>query len=319
MTTIERSILLLWGFTLWSSGCGDGVAVEYVGTDGTDTGDPATDTATGDTATGTESDTATGTETATAEDSETTSDPVVLPYTGAKKGVVAPVSATLGASLMDPLNVGWYFNFGPTPSPGYGGTASFVPMFHDAGEVTAENLTALAASPFPDVMGFHEPENPSEAAMTVDEAIALWPQLESLGRRLGSPAPQYDPAAGWLGDFMDRAQTDGLRVDFVCIHWFTESGVVELQQVIDNVAARYGLPIWVTMFSLWDGNTVHTAEEQAAFAIDAAAMLEAHPSVERYAWFSMWEVTDSTDFETNHLYDAAGALTPVGDAWATLP
>ena len=59
------------------------------------------------------------------------------------------------------------------------------------------------------VLGFNEPELESQAIMTVDEAIALWPKLEEIGVPLGSPAPA-GLNNGWLEEFMTKL--DGNRV-----------------------------------------------------------------------------------------------------------
>ena len=53
--------------------------------------------------------------------------------------------------------------------------------------------------------------------MSVDEAIALWPQLETLGVPLGSPAT-VNPNNDWMKEFMEKAEALDLRIDFVTVH-----------------------------------------------------------------------------------------------------
>ena len=40
----------------------------------------------------------------------------------------------------------------------------------------------------PVLLGFNEPDRSDQSNMTVEEAIALWPQLVQKSNRLGSPA-----------------------------------------------------------------------------------------------------------------------------------
>ena len=69
------------------------------------------------------------------------------------------------------------------------------------------------------LLTFNEPDNAGQSNMTVDEALAAWPQLEALHMSLGSPAVAEDAtkANGWLARFMAGASRPDNRVDFLCI------------------------------------------------------------------------------------------------------
>lgn len=65
------------------------------------------------------------------------------------------------------------------------------------------------------LLGFNEPDFDSQANMSVEQALDLWPQLQATGLRLGSPAPAVDAAepGGWLDRFLSGARDRGYRVD----------------------------------------------------------------------------------------------------------
>jgi len=67
------------------------------------------------------------------------------------------------------------------------------------------------------VLGFNEPDKGDQSNMTVSQALALWPKLESIGLPLGSPAASW-PTQQWIYDFMDSAIKQKRRVDLsACI------------------------------------------------------------------------------------------------------
>jgi Glycosyl hydrolase catalytic core len=71
------------------------------------------------------------------------------------------------------------------------------------------------------LLGFNEPERSEQSNLTVEEALALWPQLEATKMRLGSPAPAHGPKGmRWLEQFMAGCAEKKLRVDFICLHWY---------------------------------------------------------------------------------------------------
>ncbi len=88
-------------------------------------------------------------------------------------------------------------------------------------------------------------------------AISLWPQLQAVNLPLGSPAVASgaDTAGSWLGQFMAQVAAQGLRVDFIALHWFSTSfdagtATSQLQQYLAAVYALYQRPIWLTQASL---------------------------------------------------------------------
>ncbi|MFF8031555.1 sigma-70 family RNA polymerase sigma factor [Streptomyces sp. NPDC016626] len=256
----------------------------------------------------------------TAAEPATTS-PVV---TTDRKGV--GVWSFPGASqALEQSGAGWYYTWS-TGHPGtVSGDADFVPMIWGADSVTPQAL-AEAKAAGPHLLGFNEPDFDSQANMSVEQALDLWPRLESTGSILGSPAVAYggDQPDGWLDRFMKGAEQRGHRVDFIALHWYgadfrTEAAVQQLRGYLDAVHERYGKPIWLTEFALIDfsqGTRYPTDEEQAAFLASATKMLAGLPYLQRYAWFGLG--TDEPGPGTT-LFRGGSTMTPQGRAFRSAP
>lgn len=99
-----------------------------------------------------------------------------------------------GTALQDVenFNFGWYYNWKADPLWSADASAArgteFVPMIWGRQEATAETFARIAKSAADTLLGFNEPNKSTQANMTVQQAIDLWPQLMATGKRLGSPA-----------------------------------------------------------------------------------------------------------------------------------
>ena len=196
----------------------------------------------------------------------------------------------------------------------------YVPMAWGAGEAMGDLSDAVEAGV---LLGFNEPDYRTQADMSVEAALALWPRLEATGARLGSPAtttPQTLGAGAWLTRFMAGAEAADLRVDFVAVHYYSaDPDVGALRSFLERTHAAYERPIWVTEWALvdWRDHGRFSADETARFLRDGALMMDDLPFVERHAWFGLYDGLDGLAVNT-HLLDAAGDLTPVGRAYADL-
>lgn len=190
--------------------------------------------------------------------------------------------------------LGWYYNWRPDQMWHQGGqrrTVEFVPMIwgrDDVGKPIQSNLRPTH------LLGFNEPDGrrDGQSNLSVEEAIALWPQLEAYGLRLGSPATTDGQTLGsnsWLGRFMAQADARGLRVDFIAVHYYSANGdVAAFERFLTDVYRTYRRPVWVTEYARIDWNRPGnvTYEQNAAFAQAAVPMLDRLPFVERHAWFA---------------------------------
>lgn len=229
------------------------------------------------------------------------------PYKGVANSPAKEI-AELGAS--------WCYNWTGAPSSSDCGAPLFVPMIWGGGDVAAA-IKSLGKGGYETVLTFNEPNKSDQANMSVAAAIALWPEVTSDPNiRVSSPAVSDDGRA-WLEDFMTQVKTQGLRVDFIAMHWYgwnagsCTSG--NLQGAV-NWASQWGLPVWITEFGCMGSSNTDEAT-LIKFFNDSIVMLAGHPLVERYAWYP-WN-------DYNHLYLPDGndvdQRTALGDAFLAAP
>jgi hypothetical protein len=230
---------------------------------------------------------------------------------------------------MADVQVAWYYTWRTDhqwePAPA---SVQFVPMIWDETHATDFELDLAVRTGAGILLGYNEPDHPQQAAMSVEEALDLWPRLQQTGLRLGSPATANNPAANgsWLERFMDGAAQRGYRVDFVCAHWYgsgTDAAVetASLRGFLQAIHDKYRRQVWLTEFALiaWTRPTTFpTPEQEGAFVREALPMLESLPFVERYAWFSLPPWTSEGVASTTNLYREDGAPTPAGSAYRSL-
>ncbi|MGW3283895.1 glycosyl hydrolase [Streptomyces sp. NPDC001002] len=206
----------------------------------------------------------------------------------------------------------WYYNWASsTGSVTKPEGVEYVPMIWGRDSVTDAEL-AQAASQGKELLGFNEPDLPSQSDLTPEEALDFWPRLESTGLRLGAPTVAFgaDTPDGWLDRFMKGADDRHLRVDFIPLHWygaeFGPNAVNQLRAYIEAVHARYpDKPIWLTEYGLIDFSKdaqdparYPSAQQQVDFINASTPMLDGLDYVERYAWFTL-----STQTSPTGLYD----------------
>ena len=219
------------------------------------------------------------------------------------------------------LHLGWYYNWRPFPKIDAVPGVEFVPMFWNAGDITAENLAAVEQSAADHVLGFNEPDMEGQANMTPEECLLAWPELMGLKQRLGSPAPA---TSSWLEEFVPQAKRRNLRVDFVCVHRYpdiSDPGAVDsIEAMLRDVYEKYALPVWLTECGAADVSAWHqpqlskpTPAMARAFVKKLLAMLERLPFVERYAWFAD-RVGD--EYRLGSIFDArVSRLTRLGETY----
>jgi RNA polymerase sigma factor (sigma-70 family) len=258
--------------------------------------------------------------------SRSTSRPAAAPATPAgssRKGVSAWKFTGVNQALVD-SGARWYYTWatthdGITTPKG----VDFVPMIWGAGSVTGGALNQAKGAGSRYLLGFNEPDMGAQANMSVDSALALWPQLLGTGLTVGSPAVAYGgaTAGGWLDRFMSGAAARGYRVDFIALHWYggdfsTANAVNQLRSYLQAVYNRYHKPIWLTEYALIDfsnGTRFPTQAQQAAFCTASISMLGGLSFVQRYAWFAL-PADDAKD--STGLYRSGPTVTDVGRAYA---
>ncbi len=237
-------------------------------------------------------------------------------------GIWEDKATKLPPRLMNELGIAWYYNWTPSPSDGYRGNVEFVPMIWGSTHAIDALLEAAGAAPGDAILGFNEPDHGWQTAMSVDNAIALWPRLEATarksGKRLGSPASSGDPLKGWLAEFMEKADVAGLKIDFICIHTYAFDDVAKLEAHLDAVHRKYGRPIWITEFARanWKDHSIFSYDEQADWLGRVSVLCDRLEYVERTAWFGMW--TNSAWRWNVGTFTNESTLTPVARTFRRL-
>lgn len=99
------------------------------------------------------------------------------------------------------------------------------------------------------VLGFNEPQEPSQSNLSPADGASLWKQyvepLKAQGLYLGSPAPSSAPSGKtWLLQWLD-ACGGGCTVDFIALHWYDINSTAFIQYLQD-FHDTFQRPIWVT-------------------------------------------------------------------------
>lgn len=238
-----------------------------------------------------------------------------------KKGVCLKLGSDVNINKLNELGPGWNYTWGWKFDANQPADKEFIPMFWGKNSVTTETLTYLKQEILNGrckrVLGFNEPDGEKQANMTVEQALELWPQLQSLKVPLGSPAI-VDAANGeWLEEFMAGCEERGYRVDFICVHNYGGVGVEAFKTKMQGIIDKYGLPILITEFAVadWQAETVedhkYTPAQVKTFMEGVLPWLEQNPDVLGYAWFHAG--IDSPSGYSAALYDKDNKLTALGE------
>lgn len=220
------------------------------------------------------------------------------------------------------VGAGWYYNWYWSPTPGKI-DAEFVPTIKgkaDAIDKAFDKIEKLKASHgVTHLLGFNEPDSPSQGNTSVDKAIQLWPKLMATELRLGSPAVT-DNARGkaWFNAFAAKVRQRRLRVDFIAVHRYPnlqKKGVaLQFLRSLEQLYQQYRLPIWITEFSglnFGSRDRHMTPTHNLEFMQKVLPRLEQLPYVERYAWFS-------GDIATLYVKGTANELNRLGNTYRQL-
>ena len=173
-------------------------------------------------------------------------------------------------------------------------------------------------------LGLNEPDHPEqhkddngEQVVTVDQALAQWPEMLKSGLRVGAPATTD---FGWLYDFMDRCDELNYRVDYVAVHSYWGSSAQSYYNTLKYVHERTGRPIWVTEWNYganwtsewWPDDPSSYTDNNADYALthisEIVNMFDTCHFIERYSIYN-W-VEDARAIVLN------GELTKAGEFYA---
>ena len=139
--------------------------------------------------------------------------------TSIKKGFAQNDGRGPYSTRISDLNVNWFYTWNNTYPKFVPKGANWTAMVWGKKSVSDKIIKSLYAlgqkGTIKELLGFNEPDNKKQSSMTVEEAIALWPQLMKTKLRLGSPAVAGDYE--WLAKFMKAAKEKNYTVDFMYV------------------------------------------------------------------------------------------------------
>jgi len=227
----------------------------------------------------------------------------VLPFRNSvKKGI---------AGLMyKGLNAGWYYVWGGMRAAEDG--IQWVPQTQQANHTKEAFVNYIINTKgVTNVTSFNEPSQkrivniPSDAVKLAKNVLASGLRNGSVNPTEHGPLKKFNPITdrrnvskkGWFREYFAEAKKQGLRLDFMCVHWYDytwtktkkgqdrtnpEKTFKRFKDYMTKVYQTYGLPIWITEFCL---DTTDDAEEQLGFLKLALPWLESCPFIERYAYY----------------------------------
>ncbi|MFZ4457048.1 MAG: glycosyl hydrolase [Bacteroidales bacterium] len=195
------------------------------------------------------------------------------------------------APAVEKINCNWFYNWGPTTTDNFT-NFEFVPMKWNANTVNDANWTdILNLQNATHLLGFNEPDGATQANMSVDKQIGLWPKMLESGLRVGAPAFAGDYTQ--LYEFIDRCDALNYRVDFVPLHLYFEQTGLQFYNKCKAVYDRTKRPIWITEFNYggdWTGGKP-TDAQVATYISDIIQKFDTARIIERYAVFDFHNET----------------------------
>ncbi len=217
----------------------------------------------------------------------------------------------------------WFYSWGSTAPENIPGRVQFVPMVW--GGKPGISFTTLGEqlqkSGCQQLLGFNEPDQKDQSNITVEDALALWPNLMETELRLGSPACAH-PDREWMKAFMKGVDEKKLRVDFITVHSYGGLNAEALMNRLAAVHQMFKRPLWITEFAVGDWQAKTRAENRyrpeqiVKFLEELLPRLDKCDFVERYAWFPAGP--DSPPLGPCALFNPDNSLTPVGEAYRSL-
>ena len=224
------------------------------------------------------------------------------------------------------LNPSWHYSWNLEYKANYPSGVEFVPMIWGMGGLTQEKIDYLnnlaGDGTIKNVLTFNEPDLGDQADMTVDEAIALWPLLETLSVPISSPATSA-PLNDWMREFMNKAVSNNIRIDFVAIHIYHKNVAANFLALVEEVYLTYGKPIWITEFAVRDMDATTSAPNRyseayvLSFMNQVLSALDELDYVKRYSWFD--PNSNNPNYPmlvTADLISETNELTALGDFYA---
>ena len=236
-----------------------------------------------------------------------------------KKGVAYTYKTDNWSHKTSELGANWFYHWGNLPKDEIPDNVEYVPMFWGRKSVSDANIDRLInlknEGKIKYILAFNEPDGAKQSNMTVDEVVALWPKLESIGLPIISPAPVGFKNT-WMTAFMNKAESLNLRIDYIAIHSYGGPSPTAFLAKLKEAYELYNKPLWITEFAVadWTATSPETNKHSEATVLQFMQVvlpkLDALDYVAKYAWF---DGTGRTPLYTSALYDEDGNITALGE------
>jgi len=220
------------------------------------------------------------------------------------------------------LNLGWYYTWGLSSVSNL--DLKFTPMVWGAPSVGKLDQIPVGST---EILAFNEPDGAQQSNVSVQHAIALWPQLKAkataIGARLGSVATAQNPMSpNSYFDELWHALNPIDRPDFICLHWYAPPNADHFLTWLDDIWEKYQKPIWITEMCVADWKATPEAPERFTtaqiqdFMDKVVSGMNQRNYVERFSW----KTRPPTDVNMGNgsLIACDGTLTPLGEHYANL-
>ena len=184
------------------------------------------------------------------------------------------------------MGLSWYYHWSTDPALGADEDLQFVPMIW--GNWGDQWLQDPSNKKYKQVLA-------AQSNVSVEDALTAMKAYKKSGLRVGSPCtgvPAYW-SQDWFWKFMDGVKKKNLKVDFIAVHCYLESGDPKpFIDMIDATWEKWHKPIWITEFGVaewtkgkWNNWTEGSDETVYRFMKTVIPAMDKRPYVERYAWF----------------------------------
>ena len=154
------------------------------------------------------------------------------------------------------------------------------------------------------VMGFNEPDLPDQSNISEANAAAMWPRLERMRLPLVGPVPANRLGA-WRTAYEGLAAEQGLRSDYMAVHWYAGCNNGNPSNIINNLEAVYSAyqkPIWLTEFSTIDFSGTQTSwsrNDNYNWLAEFMWRAEELPWLKKYSVFQFGDEDNNADPTVN--------------------
>jgi len=234
-----------------------------------------------------------------------------------------------GSPYQTELTTSWAYNYDDNTSATEAASFDYVPMVYDAtyweplGDAQSRDAVWLASAQPAYLLCCNEPDNASQANLSTNAVIGLWPAFEALGVPLVGPGTQNTEDA-WENNFYSLIAANHYRVDYAAVHEYVPPNSGSLISDLESVYNAYGHPVWLTEFSPvdWSGCKCWSEDDNYNFLAEFMWQAENTSWLMRYAVFPFSNSNSDSpwvdDGFTGSIFLSDGqTLSPYGELYAT--